>query len=149
MKRFSKTSWRHFEGALKTSWRRLENVWPRRGLDQDVLKTSSEDVWLRWIYSSWSRSPEDIFRRLRRKTSSRRLQAVFIKTNVCWEETSEPYLGPSRTSALEIFAKITAKSFIVDILLGSKPWLVSEYASKICLYNPCYSSNNVMRKYRK
>ena len=53
-----KTSWTRPEDVLKTSWRRFE----------DVLKTSSEDVWVIRIYSSSSRSLED----------------VFIKTNVCW-----------------------------------------------------------------
>ena len=53
-----KTFWRRLEHVLNTSWRRLENV----------LKTSSEDVWVIRIYSSSSRSLED----------------VFIKTNVCW-----------------------------------------------------------------
>ena len=42
------------------------------GLDQDVLKTSSEDVRLRRTYSSWSRRLEDVFWRRRRKTSSSR-----------------------------------------------------------------------------
>ena len=48
-RRFCKTSWRHLG---KTSWRRLENVLKTYsqdeyiGLDQNVLKTSSEDVWL-------------------------------------------------------------------------------------------------------
>ena len=35
------------------------------------LKTSSEDVWVGWIYLSWSR----------------RFENVFIKTNVCWVVT--------------------------------------------------------------
>ena len=83
-------SWRRFEDLLKTSWqdvlkmswRRLEDVMARRledvlktygqdeyiGLGQDVLETSSEDIWLIRIYSSSSRCHED----------------VFIKTNVCW-----------------------------------------------------------------
>ena len=68
-------SWRCLKDVLKTSWRRLEDVWPRRlfGLHQDVLKTSSEDVWVKRIFSSWSRRLEDVFWRRRRKTSSRRL----------------------------------------------------------------------------
>ena len=57
---------------------------------------------------------------------------------------------------VELFAKITDKSFIIDILLGSKPGtifakksskvvfgLVSEYASESYLHIPCYSNNNV------
>ena len=78
-RRFCKTSWRRLENVLKTSWqdvwktswRRLEDVypkqiywcWPRRV--EDVLKTSSEDIRLRWTYWSWSRRLEGVF-----KTSS-------------------------------------------------------------------------------
>ena len=82
-RRFCKTSWRRLEKILKTSWKRLETFWKDVlktysqdeyiGLDQDVLKTSSEDVRLRRTYSSWSR------RLLKTKTKD-----VFIKTNVCW-----------------------------------------------------------------
>ena len=76
-----KMSWRHFSRRLEdvlTFWRRLEDVLKTYGqdeyigLDQDVLKTSSEDVRLRRTYSSWSRRLEDVFRRRRRKTSSSR-----------------------------------------------------------------------------
>ena len=83
-----KTSWRRLENVLKTSWqdvlktswRRLENVLKTYGqdehigLDQDVVKTSSEDVRLRRTYSSWSRRLEDVFKRQRRKTPSRHLR---------------------------------------------------------------------------
>ena len=73
-RRFCKASWRCFEDVLASSledvlkmyWRHLE----------DVLKTSStciEDIWLRQVYSSWSRRLEDVFWSRRRKTSSRRL----------------------------------------------------------------------------
>ena len=79
--------------VLKTSSRCLEDVFQDKtysqdeyiGLDQDVLKTCSEDVRLRRTYSSWSRRLQDVFWWRRRKTSSRRLQDVFIKTNFCWE----------------------------------------------------------------
>ena len=76
-----KTSWRRLG---KTSWKRLEDVLKTYGqdeyigLDQDVLKTSSDDVWLRQIYSSWSRRLNLFWRRLLKtktkdvlKTSSR------------------------------------------------------------------------------
>ena len=72
-----KTSLRCLEIVLKTSWKRLEDVLKTYdqdkyvGLDEDVLKTSSEDVWVRRKYSSWSR----------------RLEDVFIKTNICWDTT--------------------------------------------------------------
>ena len=83
-----KMFWRHF---YQTSWKRLKDVFARRledvlkrygqdeciALDQDVLKTSSEDVRLRRIYSSWSRRLEEVFWRRRRKTYSRRFQDVF------------------------------------------------------------------------
>ena len=61
---FSKTFWRRLG---KTSWKYLEDVLKTYdqgdciGLDQVILKTSSEDVWVKGIYSSW-----------RRKTSSSR-----------------------------------------------------------------------------
>ena len=77
-----KTSWKRLEDVLKTSWKRLEDVLKTYdqdkyiGLDQDVLKTSSEDVWVRWIYSSWWR------RLLKTKTKD-----VFIKTFFCWALT--------------------------------------------------------------
>ena len=94
-----KTPWRGLEDVLTTSSKRLEDVLKTYGqekyigLDQDVLKTSSEDVFWRrrakanifvLIKTSW-RCLQDVFWRRRRKTSSRRLQEVFIKTNVCWE----------------------------------------------------------------
>ena len=85
-----KTSWRRLENVLKTSWRRLEDVWPRRiywswpSCLEDVLKTPSEDIRLRRTNSSWSRRLQDAIWRQRRKTSSRRFQDVFSKTNVCW-----------------------------------------------------------------
>ena len=67
------------EDVLNTSWRGLEDVLKTYGqdeyigLDQDVLKTSSEDVRLRRTYSSWWRrllktKTKDVF-----KTSSRPL----------------------------------------------------------------------------
>ena len=86
-KKILKTCW---QVVLKTSWRRLENVLKTYGqdeyigLDQGFLKTSSEDVWLRRIYPSWSRRLEDVFWRRRRKTSSRRLhQDKYLLGNFC------------------------------------------------------------------
>ena len=90
-----KTPWRRFEDVLKVSWRRLEDVlkmfrrclWPRwtRPMAKTnilVLKTSSEDVWLRQIYSSWSRRLEDVFKTSSEGEDERNLQDVFMKTNV-------------------------------------------------------------------
>ena len=87
---FCKTSWRRLENVLKTSWqdvlktswKRLEDVLKTYGqdkyigLDQDVLKTSSEDVRLGRTYSSWSRrllkmKTKDVFK----TSSSRRMFA--------------------------------------------------------------------------
>ena len=63
-----KTFWRRVENVLKTSWRQMTktNILV-------LIKTSSKDVWLRRIYSSWSRRLEDVFWRRRRVTSPRRL----------------------------------------------------------------------------
>ena len=90
LKNVLKTPWRHF---CKTSWRCLE----------DVFKTSSRRIYwscssrledLFWrrmrtvdifvlIKTSWRRLVH-VFWRRRWKTCSRRVQDVFIKTNVCW-----------------------------------------------------------------
>ena len=95
----SKTSWRHLEDVLKMSWKPLEDV--LKTFLQDVLKTSwrriaktnimvltkssSEDVSLRRTYSSWSRRIEDVFKTSSEDEDERRLQDVFIKTNICWD----------------------------------------------------------------
>ena len=60
---------------IKTSWRRLEDVFWRRKAKANIFVL---------IKTSWRRL-QDVFWRRRRKTSSRRLQDVFIKTNVCWD----------------------------------------------------------------
>ena len=89
-RRLGKTSWRwlqHLGDVLNLSWRRfcktswsfLEDVLKTYGqdeyicLDQGIIKTSSEDVWLRRIFFFWSKRLEHASRRRRRKTSSRRL----------------------------------------------------------------------------
>ena len=91
-----KTSWRRLQNILKTSWRFLEDVFRRRlenvlktygqdeyiGLGQDVLKTFSEDVQLRRIYSPWSRrllktKTKDVFK----ASSSRRMFAGLAPAN--------------------------------------------------------------------
>ena len=90
---------RHLEGVLntllqdlsKTSWKRLEDVLKTYsqdeyiGLNQEVLKTSSEDVRLRQTYSSWSRCLEDVFKTSSEGEDEKGLRDAFIKTNVCWE----------------------------------------------------------------
>ena len=92
-RRFCKASWRRFEDIfakrlenfLKTSWRRMTrtNILVLTKTYLRRLKMSSEEVWLRRIYSSWLKRLEDVFCRRRRTPSSRRLQDVFIKTNIC------------------------------------------------------------------
>ena len=47
------------------------------GLDQDVLKTSSEDVRLRRVFSSRSRRLEDVLKTNSEDEDGRRLQDVF------------------------------------------------------------------------
>ena len=78
--------------VLMPPWNRLEDVLKTYGqdkyigLDQDVFKTSSEDVWRRPIYSSWSRrllktKTKDVF-----KTSSRRLhQDECLLRRIFWK----------------------------------------------------------------
>ena len=84
--------WRRFEDVFKTFWRHLEGVWPWRKYWswprrlKNVLKMSSENVWIRRIYSTWSKSFEDVFWRRRRKTKDERQKSfVFIKTNFCYD----------------------------------------------------------------
>ena len=48
------------------------------GLDQDVLKTSSEDVWVRRIYSSWSSRFEEDKRRLQTSSSRRMFAELYL-----------------------------------------------------------------------
>ena len=102
LKAFSKclkTSWRcledvfarSLEDALKTSWKCLEELLKMDNqeeyidLDQDVLKTSYKDVWVRQIYSSWSRRLEGVLKTSSEDENKRSLEDVFIKTNVCWD----------------------------------------------------------------
>ena len=58
------------------------------GLDQDILKTSSEEVWLIRIYSSSLRLLEDVLKTSFEDEDERHLEDVFIKTNVCWDNIS-------------------------------------------------------------
>ena len=93
----SKMSWTCLEVVLKMSWSCLEDVlklsWKRlKTYDQDEYIVLHQDVfWRRMnkanifvlIKTSWKRL-KDVFWRQRQKTSSRRLQEVFIKVNICW-----------------------------------------------------------------
>ena len=116
-----KTSWRHLEEVVKTFWRRLEDVLKTSCKRlEDVLKTSwgrLKDIWPRQIYWSWPRRLEDVFWRRKAKanifilfkTSSededeRRLQDVFIKTNVCWEVSLSLHF-PTNYSLITFFVQ--------------------------------------------
>ena len=91
LKTFRKMSWIRFHDVLKTSWQRLEDVLARCLEDvlktswkhlENVLKTSwrgmaSKDLWLRWIYSSWSKPLEDILKTSSEDEDERRLEDVF------------------------------------------------------------------------
>ena len=100
--RLCKKSWRCLEDVLEMSSKRLEDILKTYGqdeyigLDQDVFKTSSEDVWLRRIYSS----------------RSRRLEDVFIKTNIYWEV----FEFSQKITALENISNLKS-NIIVDILI--------------------------------
>ena len=99
-----KTSWRRLEDVLKTSWRRLEDIWLRRiswswsRRLEDVFTTYSEDVWLRQTYSSQSRRIENVLKTSSEDEDKRRLEDVFIKTNVCWEVNNKDTRTTSLTS---------------------------------------------------
>ena len=106
---------RRLEDVLKTSWRRLEDVWPRwiclswsRRLEEslntydqkriywywprcleNVLKMSSEEVWVKRIYLSWWRHFEDVFWSRRQKTSSRRLHQDECLLGYFYVQTSQ------------------------------------------------------------
>ena len=98
-----KMSWRCLEDVLKTSWRRI----------LVLTKTSSEDLRLRRTYSSWSR----------------RLQDVFLKTNVCWVNTTmhencrvktKTFCGNFQISKLEIVLTAPVFKFLDTALEFSK-----------------------------
>ena len=69
-----KISWRRLENVLKASWRCLEDVFARRL--ENILKTSSEDVWVWQIFSSWSRRLEDVLKTSFEDENERCLQDV-------------------------------------------------------------------------
>ena len=94
---------RRLEDVFKMSGRRLEDFlkiflqdflkkpW-RRIAKTNILvltKTSSEEVRLRRTYSSWSKRLEDVLKASSENEDERRLQDVFIKTNVCWDIISK------------------------------------------------------------
>ena len=112
-RRFCKTSWRRLENVLKTSWQDvLKTSWKRL---EDVLKTYSQDEYIGLNQDVfWSRMTKaNIFVLI--KTSSededeRRLQDVFIKTNVCWVCSNE-FFNWRRASILQKFISKNASLF--------------------------------------
>ena len=94
---------RRLEDVFKMSGRRLEDFlkiflqdflkkpW-RRIAKTNILvltKTSTEEVRLRRTYSSSSKRLEDVLKASSENEDERRLQDVFIKTNVCWDIISK------------------------------------------------------------
>ena len=97
---------RSLQNVLKTSWRCLEEVFPRRLENvlarrlENVLKTSSrslEDVWARRLCWSWSRRllktyeldkyfrlDQDVLKTPWKRLLKTKTKDVFIKTNVWW-----------------------------------------------------------------
>ena len=85
LRRFCNTSWRRLENVLetdKTSWKCLEEVWPRRiywswprRLEDVFWRRKSEANIFLLIKTSWRRLEDLLWRRRRKtsKTSSRRL----------------------------------------------------------------------------
>ena len=116
-----KTSWRRLEDILKASWRCLKNFlkmpWGR------MTKTN-----LLVLIKTSSRCLEDAFWRRRQKTSSRRLQNIFIKTNVCW------VIYSSTTNFVHLLSCI----FRIWKWKRNKNWWL----------NPCSSPQNVSFKVR-
>ena len=120
-----------FENILKTicktSWRCLEDAFARRledilKLDQDVLKTSSEDVWLRQIYLSWLRRLEDAFWRQKRKmSSSRRMFAGKCLEN--YVLSSNHYL---RARTLTWYAILSMTKVELDLISDYEMYLFFE-----------------------
>ena len=101
-----KMSWRHLEGVFKTSWRRLEEVWPKwkywswpRRLE-DALKTSSEEVSLRRIYSSWSRRQDKCL--LGKYCDSMRTASLQIYWVLHWSGTYDNKYGSMLTASSHI-----------------------------------------------
>ena len=84
------------------------------GFDRDVLKTSSQDLWLRRIYLSWSKRLKDILKKYSEEKDKGRLQDVFIKTNACWDSCEECLIGFDKFCEKEIFTKLpSAREFFL------------------------------------
>ena len=141
------------QDSLKASWSRITktNILV-------LIKTYSEEVWLGqicyvicyvsftliWreialymiidtlvlIKTSWRRR-KDVFWRRRWKTSSRRLQDFFIKTNVCWDKTKCMYFMIKAEKIFDKYIPICEKvnSIIKKVnsaLIQNKKYLKAE-----------------------
>ena len=122
-----KTSWRCLEDVLKTSWRYLEDVFARRL--EDVLKTSWRRMTKTNILVLTKTSSENLRLRLTYSSWSRRLQDVFLKTNVCWVNTTmhencsvktKTFCGNFQISKLEIVLTVPVFKFLDTALEFSK-----------------------------
>ena len=106
-----KMSWRRFENVLKTSWKRLEDALNTYGqdeyigLDQDVFwrHEAKANIFV-LMKTSWRRL-QDVSCKRRQKTSSRHLQDVFIKTNVCWDGISLRHFVFAHSLLIEGYGK--------------------------------------------
>ena len=82
---------RHLEDVLKTSWKRLENVLKTYnqdvyvGLDQDVLNRSWRHLLKTYRLGEYFCLNKDVLKTSSEDEDKRRLQDVFIKTDICWD----------------------------------------------------------------
>ena len=133
MIRFENVLKRSLQDVLKTSWRCLEDVFARRledvlkTYDQDdylvFIKTSSEDVWVRRIFSSWSRHLGDVLKTSSKDEDERRLEDVF-----------------RTSSSRRMFAGLMAKRFFnsPSVLLNF-PWIELQMFLNCCLLHKTLS----------
>ena len=104
---------KRLENVIKTSWKRLEDVLKEygqdedEGLDQDVLKTSSENIRLRRKNLFWSRRLEDVFKKSSQDEDERRLQEIFRTSS-----SRRMFAGLLLLCSLEIQIR-----FILDLVL--------------------------------
>ena len=98
--------------AKRSIWYSILEVLNSTLIMQDVFKTFSrrlQDLFKTCLQDIWQLCPQDVFKTSSRrhgrqknitlKTSSRILQYVFTKTNVCWDVVVRSFLRTLRTSA--------------------------------------------------
>ena len=71
--------WKRFEDVLKT-YDKDDYI----GLDQDVVKTSSRRLLKTYELGEYIRLDQGVLKTSSEDKDERRLQDVFMKTNVCW-----------------------------------------------------------------